>query len=127
MAVTPVRTGSCFIRNHRSVRTRPQLPMSKVKVITESEFEKEVLQSVEPVMVKFGADWCKPCKVLAPVLETVAEEGHKVFEMDADECPDLTAKYKIKGLPTVLVFKDGSVVNTSVGVTSKANLVKLFE
>lgn len=101
--------------------------MSKVNIITELDFDKEVLGSTEPVMVKFGADWCKPCKALAPILETVAEEGYKVVEMDADECPDLTMKYKVKGLPTVIVFKNGEVHKTSVGVSAKANLIALFE
>ncbi len=100
--------------------------MSKVNVLVEADFDK-ALQSGEFVMVEFGADWCRPCKVLEPIIESLSEEiPHKVFKIDIDDCVTVTTKYKVKSVPTVIVFKNGEVHNISVGVTNKASLLELF-
>ncbi len=101
--------------------------MSKVINLVEADFDK-ALQSSEFVLVEFGADWCRPCKVLEPIIESLSEEiPHKVFKIDVDDCLTITEKYKVKSVPTVIVFKNGEVHNISKGVTSLANLKKLFE
>ncbi len=102
--------------------------MSKVKVLAEADFDKEVLESSEPVMVDFSADWCRPCKTLEPIIEQLSEEvPHKVFKVDIDECTTLSKRFGIRSVPTVAVFKDGVMVKSFVGVTNKLALLKLFE
>jgi thioredoxin 1 len=86
--------------------------------VTDANFEKEVLQSSEPVVVDFFAEWCGPCKAMAPALEAVAAELKgkvKVVKIDVDENPQTTAKYGIRAMPTLMVFKDGQVALDRVG------------
>ena len=93
--------------------------MSSVKEVKESEFGKEVLKSDKPVLVDFHTTWCGPCKVFAPVLEGVANayEGRlKVVKVDVDGAQDVAARYGIQAVPTLVLFKDGTAVETMVGV-----------
>jgi thioredoxin 1 len=86
--------------------------------ISDANFEKEVLQSSEPVVVDFYAEWCGPCKAMAPALEQVAAELKgkvKVVKIDVDQNPDTTQKYRIQAMPTLMVFKDGKVAEQRVG------------
>jgi thioredoxin 1 len=86
--------------------------------VSDADFEKEVLRSSEPVVVDFFAEWCGPCKAMAPALEQVATELKgkvKVVKLDVDQNPDITQKYRIQAMPTLMVFKDGNVVNQKVG------------
>ena len=86
--------------------------------VSDATFDKEVLQSSEPVVVDFFAEWCGPCKAMAPALEAVATELKgkvKVVKIDVDENPSTTTKYGIQAMPTILLFKDGKVVNHKVG------------
>jgi thioredoxin 1 len=86
--------------------------------ISDANFEKEVLQSSEPVVVDFYAEWCGPCKAMAPALEQVAIELKgkvKVVKLDVDQNPDTTQKYRIQAMPTLMVFKDGKVAEQRVG------------
>jgi len=86
--------------------------------VSDADFEKEVLQSSEPVVVDFYAEWCGPCKAMAPALEQVATDLKgkvKVVKLDVDQNPTTTTKYDIRAMPTLLVFKDGQVVNQKVG------------
>jgi thioredoxin 1 len=88
------------------------------KTVSDATFEKEVLQSKEPVFVDFFAEWCGPCKAMAPALEQVAAEMHgkiKVVKLDVDENPDTTQKYRIQAMPTLMIFKDGQVAAQRVG------------
>lgn len=102
--------------------------MSKVNVLVESDFDEIVLGSDQPVMVDFSADWCRPCKALEPIMDSLAEDiPHKVFKVDIDDCVTLTNKYKIMSVPTVIVFKNGQIHKRFVGVTNKEALLKLFE
>ena len=88
------------------------------KNVSDATFEKEVLQSKEPVFVDFFAEWCGPCKAMAPALEQVAAEMHgkiKVVKLDVDQNPDTTQKYRIQAMPTLMIFKDGQVAAQRVG------------
>lgn len=86
--------------------------------VTDKTFENEVLKSSEPVLVDFFAEWCGPCKAMAPALDQVAAEMKgklKVVKVDVDQNPGITAKYAIRAMPTLMVFKDGKVVGQNVG------------
>lgn len=97
--------------------------------LTDANFEKEVLQSKEPVLVDFTATWCGPCKMLAPIVEKIADEfagTYKVGKLDIDDAPGVTQKYGVRGVPTVMIFKAGEKTGQHVGVTNKETLVKLL-
>jgi thioredoxin 1 len=86
--------------------------------VSDADFEKVVLQSSEPVVVDFFAEWCGPCKAMAPALEQVATELKgkvKVVKLDVDQNPGTTQKYHIRAMPTLMVFKDGKVAEQRVG------------
>jgi thioredoxin 1 len=83
-----------------------------------TNFDAEVLNSSEPVVVDFFAEWCGPCKAMAPALEEVAKdlEGKvKVAKIDVDECPDITNRYQIQAMPTLIIFKDGEIAARHTG------------
>ncbi len=98
-------------------------------ILTEKNFEEEVLKSELPVLVDFWATWCGPCRMLAPTIEKIAEEQEgkiKVGKIDVDEEPELAAKYGIASIPTLMVFRGGVVVKASVGVQPKAAIEAMF-
>lgn len=97
-----------------------------VQMVNETEFP-QVIANSTVVLVKFGAPWCAPCKALAPILEQVATEGHTVVEVDADESPDLSIQYKVRGLPTMIVFRDGQPAERLSGVQSKDKILELLK
>jgi thioredoxin 1 len=87
-------------------------------MVTDKSFDAEVLKSKEPVVVDFFAEWCAPCKAMAPALEQVAKEMTgkvKVVKIDVDQNPETTQKYRIQAMPTLMMFKDGKVAATQVG------------
>jgi len=97
--------------------------MSEI-VITKENFEQEVLKSSVPVIVDFWAIWCGPCKMLAPVISEIADEGNvKVGKINVDEEGELAIKYNVMSIPTVMLFKDGKVIKTTVGYMSKEKLL----
>jgi thioredoxin 1 len=96
-----------------------------VTSVTNDSWEKEVMQSQNVVMVDFWAAWCGPCKMVAPVVEELAKEYEgkaKFFKLNTDENPDLASRYKIRGIPTLMFFKNGQIMEQIVGVVPKAQL-----
>ena len=99
----------------------------KPVVITDLNFQQEVLNSDKPVLVDFWAVWCGPCKMIAPVVEELAKEYSgqlKVGKLDVDSNPEVSMKYGIRSIPTLMVFKGGKVVEQIIGAVPKRNLIE---
>ncbi|MCH5274992.1 MAG: thioredoxin [Lachnospiraceae bacterium] len=97
---------------------------------TKQNFAEEVLSSKQPVLIDFYADWCGPCKMMAPVVEKLAEEYEgriKIGKVNVDEEMELAQKYRVVSIPTFLMFKDGEVENTYIGAMSAAELTEKIE
>ena len=95
------------------------------KIFNEENFEEEVLKSDMPVLVDFYADWCGPCKMFAPILEEVEEDyvgKIKIGKDNIDQNEGITAEYKIMSVPTTLIFRDGTIVNTLIGVQPEESI-----
>ena len=98
--------------------------------ISDESFEEEVLQSEQPVLFDYWAEWCGPCKMIAPVLDEIATEYSdrlKVVKLNIDDNPQTPPKYGIRGIPTLMVFKNGQVEATKVGAVSKAQLTAFLD
>ena len=95
---------------------------------TQEQFEKDVLNADKPVMVDFYAEWCGPCKAMAPLMEELDGEQDRYYvgKVNVDELPDLARQYKVASVPTVLAFRDGDCVNRSVGLSNREELEGLF-
>ncbi len=97
---------------------------------SDQNFEQEVLKSDKPVLVDFWAEWCAPCRMIAPAVETIAGEyagRAKVGKLNVDENQSVTSRYNIRSIPNLLVFKNGEIMEQLVGTTSKDNLAKLLD
>ena len=96
--------------------------------ITKETFEKEVLQSEKTVLLDFFATWCGPCKMLAPILDEIAEEREdiKVCKVDVDQEPELAAQYQVVSIPTLFVIEKGQVVNQSLGAKPKTKILEML-
>ena len=98
--------------------------------VTDASFENDVIQSEEPALVDFWAAWCGPCKMIAPLVDEISEEYAgkiKVCKMDVDSNPETSVKFNVRGIPTLLIFKNGNIEATKVGALSKAQLVEFVE
>lgn len=101
---------------------------ANIRTLTEPTFEREIRDGV--VLVDFWADWCGPCHALAPAIDALAGElagRAKVAKLNVDEHPGIAARYNIRGIPTVLLFKDGEVAETIVGVVPKSHIARQVE
>ena len=97
--------------------------------ITMENFEQEVIKSDKPVLIDFWATWCGPCKMIAPVVEEIAEEYEgkiKVGKVNVDEEPDLTQSFGISSIPTLVLMKDGKAADMMVGLRTKEQIVAMF-
>ncbi len=102
----------------------------KIVHVTDDTFEQEVLKAGEPVLVDYWADWCGPCKMIAPVLDEIADEYAgkvKIAKLNIDENPNTPPRYGIRGIPTLMLFKDGEVEATKVGAVSKSQLMAFID
>ena len=98
--------------------------------LTDDSFQNEVLESAEPVLVDYWAEWCGPCKMIAPILTEIATEYQgkvKVAKLNIDENPQTPPKYGIRGIPTLMLFKGGNVEATKVGALSKSQLTAFID
>lgn len=101
-----------------------------IKHVSDASFETDVLQSEQPVLVDYWAEWCGPCKMIAPVLDEVAgtyQGKLQVAKMNVDENRDIPAKFGIRGIPTLMLFKGGQLTATKVGAMSKAQLTAFID
>ena len=101
---------------------------NKINSITDIDFEEQVIKSSQPVLVDFWAEWCGPCKLIAPILDSIADEYEdrlKIVKVNVDENTQTPPKYGIRGIPTMILFKDGIDEARKVGALSKADL-KVF-
>ena len=101
-----------------------------VSEVTDDNFEKEVLQSDKPVLVDFWAEWCTPCKMLAPTVEAVAQQYQgkaKVVKLNVDDHNPTPQKYGIKGIPTLILFSAGNIADRVTGNTSKDNISRMID
>lgn len=104
--------------------------MGKGIIFTDANFDQEVLKSKDPVLVDFWAEWCGPCRMLAPVLDRIAEANSgklKVGKLNVDENQATPQKYGIQGIPTLLLFKNGSLAEQVVGFQSQENIQKIID
>ena len=102
----------------------------QILYLTDDTFEKEVINSSDPVLVDYWAEWCGPCKMIAPILEEVASEYTgklKIAKLNIDENPQTPPRYGIRGIPTLMLFKDGNVEATKVGALSKSQLTAFLD
>ena len=104
--------------------------MAELVHLTDAEFEQQVLQAETPVLVDFWADWCAPCKMIAPIVEELAEEYEgkvKFGKLDVDSNPQTAMNFGIRSIPTLLIFKEGQAVDQVVGAVPKAVLKKRLD
>ena len=102
----------------------------KIVHLSDADFERDVLESTKPVLVDYWAEWCGPCKMIAPILEDIAEEYDgrvTIAKLNIDDNPATPPKYGIRGIPTLMLFKNGTVEATKVGALSKSQLTAFLD
>ena len=106
------------------------LVSEQIAHVTDDSFESEVLKSSQPVLVDYWAEWCGPCKMIAPVLDEIAGEYAgkvKIAKLNIDDNPNTPPRYGIRGIPTLMLFKEGEVEATKVGAVSKSQLTAFID
>ena len=124
--VEPAAQGAYILKHDASKGRQGEEFMATVK-ITDDSFENDVLKASGPVLVDFWAEWCGPCKQIAPALEEIAaEHGERVtiVKLNIDDNPSTPGRYGVRGIPTMMVFKDGKVAATKVGAIPKSKIVE---
>ncbi|MDN3516232.1 thioredoxin TrxA [Aquisalimonas lutea] len=102
----------------------------EIVYVSDDNFEQQVLQASEPVLVDYWAEWCGPCKMIAPILEEISNEYEgrlKIAKLNIDENPETPPKFGIRGIPTLMLFKNGNVEATKVGALSKSQLAAFID
>jgi thioredoxin 1 len=115
-----------FFASHQGTTMSSEL----IKHVTDASFEQDVLKSGTPVLVDYWAEWCGPCKMIAPILDEAAKDFGtrlQVAKMNVDDNREIPARFGIRGIPTLMLFKDGQLAATKVGVLSKAQLTAFLE
>ena len=121
---------SVFLNNRNKVEISNENGSTiEVIKVTSANFEEEVLNSNKTVLIDFYADWCEPCKMFSPIVESVAAESKniKVVKIDVDNEQDLAIKYQVMSIPTTVIIKNGQEVNRVVGMVSKSHLVEMVK
>ena len=113
-----------------ALNERRRIEMAEISDVTDETFENEVLKSTTPVLVDFWAEWCGPCKAIAPIVKEIADDNGdklKVVKINIDESPQTPGTYGIRSIPTILMFKDGQVVSQLTGARPKGDFEELVE
>ena len=100
------------------------------KPVTDNSFESDVIKSDKPIVVDFWAEWCGPCKQIGPILEDISDEYKEkitIGKLDVDENPEIASKYQIRGIPTMMLFNNGTLIDTKVGMSSKSDLIQWID
>ena len=121
---------SIYLNNRNKVEIgKEEESTMEIMKVTSANFEEEVLNSDKTVLIDFYADWCGPCKMFSPIVESVAQENEdiKVVKIDVDNAQDLAMKYQVMSIPTTVVIKNGQEVNRAVGMMSKSDLVEMVK
>jgi thioredoxin 1 len=124
------KTSPSIAKGHPIVTVQPKTRSTgKVEYTSTSRFQEDVLESDLPVLVDFYADWCGPCRMLAPALDELARSRPeaKVVKVDIDKNPDLAAKYRVSSIPALMVFKDGSIVAQHTGLANQKTLEQMLD
>ena len=112
------------------IEQRKSMASDLIKHLSDASFQADVLQSATPVLVDYWAEWCGPCKMIAPILDEVAgtyQGKLQIAKMNVDENREIPAKFGIRGIPTLMLFKDGQLAATKVGAMSKAQLTAFID
>jgi thioredoxin 1 len=117
-------------RRRLSLPPKRRTPVATISDVTDSTFEEEVLKSDQPVLVDFWAEWCAPCRMMAPVLKEIADEFGdriRVCKLDVDANPNSAARFNIRSIPSLLFFQNGQVADQVVGAVPKARIVEKLD